>query len=90
MRETSQAPADTAQHQQHDHGGHGHDHGAAELDHSQGVPSTAAIAGHPLHAMLIPFPIAFLLGALAADLAAWGTGDAFWTRAALWLAGAGV
>jgi uncharacterized membrane protein len=40
--------------------------------------------------MLVPFPIAFLVGALASDLAFWGTSDPFWARASLWLAGAGL
>lgn len=40
--------------------------------------------------MLVPFPIAFLVGAFAADLAFWGTGDVFWTRVAVWLVGAGL
>jgi uncharacterized membrane protein len=30
--------------------------------------STAKIAGHPIHPMLIPFPVAFLVAALATDL----------------------
>ena len=64
--------------------------GTQSLDHTQGVPSTIAIAGHPLHPMLIPFPIAFLIAVFGADLAAWATGDPFWARAALWLSGAGV
>src|SRR6185437_12803441 len=50
-------------------------------DLSRGVRSTAAIRGHPIHPMLVPFPIAFLVGALATDLVFWGTGDAFWSRA---------
>jgi uncharacterized membrane protein len=54
------------------------------------APSTAAILGHPIHPMLVPFPLAFLVGVLLADLAYWGTADAFWARAALWLVGAGV
>jgi uncharacterized membrane protein len=52
--------------------------------------STANIGDHPLHPMLIPFPIAFLVGALASDLAFWGTGDAFWARASMWLIGAAI
>jgi uncharacterized membrane protein len=55
-----------------------------------GVPSTAAIAGHPIHPMLVVFPIAFLLGALATDLAGWLAGDPFWARASFWLLAAGV
>ena len=52
--------------------------------------STASIAGHPLHPMVIPFPIAFLVTTLVADLAYWKTGDLMWATAATWLVGAGV
>jgi uncharacterized membrane protein len=47
--------------------------------------STAQIAGHPIHPMLIPFPIAFLVGTLVADFAYLGTNDPFWSMAAFWL-----
>jgi uncharacterized membrane protein len=40
--------------------------------------------------MLVPFPIAFLVGALATDLTFSGTGDPFWARASEWLIGAGL
>lgn len=56
----------------------------------RGLPSTAAIFGHPIHPMLIPYPVAFLTTALATDLAAARTGDAFWSRASSLLLGAGV
>lgn len=59
-------------------------------DLSRGVRSTASIFGHPIHPMIVPFPIAFLVGTLATDLVFWGTGDAFWARASAWLVGAGV
>jgi uncharacterized membrane protein len=52
--------------------------------------STAKIAGHPIHPMLIPFPIAFFVGAFACDLAYWQTGNVLWTTGALWLLGAGL
>jgi uncharacterized membrane protein len=52
--------------------------------------ATARIAGHPLHPMLVPFPIAFFVGTLLADLAYLHNDDAFWFRAGLWLVGAGV
>src|SRR5581483_24971 len=52
--------------------------------------STAKIFGHPFHPMLVPFPIAFFAGTLAADLMYAGTLDAFWYRATLWLLGAGI
>jgi len=48
-----------------------------------------AVAGHPIHPMLVTFPIAFLLAMVPADLAWILTGDEFWPRLALWLAGAG-
>lgn len=54
-----------------------------------GVESTASIFGHPIHPMLIPFPIAFLVGALATDLAYWYTLSFFWARVSIWLTGAG-
>jgi uncharacterized membrane protein len=56
----------------------------------QGVESTAAIARHPIHPMLVPFPIGFLLAALGSDVGYWITQDAFWARASLWLVGAGL
>jgi uncharacterized membrane protein len=31
--------------------------------------STARFMGHPIHPMLVPFPIAFFIGALLTDLA---------------------
>lgn len=52
--------------------------------------STAKIAGHPIHPMLVPFPIAFLVAALVCDLAYWRSGNPGWAIAAMWLLGAGV
>jgi len=55
-----------------------------------GVPSTVAIAGHPLHPLSVIFPIAFLAGALGSDFGYWLTHDPFWARASVWLLGAGL
>lgn len=55
-----------------------------------GIPSAAQVSGHPIHPMLIPFPIAYLVGALLTDLAFLRTDDPFWARASLWLIGAGL
>jgi uncharacterized membrane protein len=52
--------------------------------------STAQIAGHPIHPMLIPFPVAFFVGAFVCDLAFWGTGIAMWATGGIWLLGAGL
>jgi uncharacterized membrane protein len=52
--------------------------------------STVKIGGHPVHPMLVPFVIAFYMGAFAADLAYEGTANPFWAEAALWMIGAGI
>jgi uncharacterized membrane protein len=52
--------------------------------------STASIAGHPIHPMLIPFPIAFFIATFACDLAFWATANPIWATAAIWLLGAGL
>jgi uncharacterized membrane protein len=52
--------------------------------------STAKVGGHPIHPMLIVFPIAFLVGTFLCDLAYWIDGDPGFAQAALWLLGLGV
>lgn len=52
--------------------------------------STASIAGHPIHPMLVPFPIAFFVSAFLTDIAYAATGDPIWATAGLWLLGAGL
>jgi uncharacterized membrane protein len=52
--------------------------------------STAKIAGHPIHPMLIPFPVAFFVATLLTDLTFWQTGNNFWAEAGFWLLGAGL
>lgn len=52
--------------------------------------STAQIAGHPIHPMLIPFPIAFFVGTFACDLVYWQTSNPAWATATPWLLGAGL
>ncbi len=57
---------------------------------SESISSKMAIGGHPLHPMLIHFPVAALIGLIGTDLAWILTGDYFWARASLWLVGVGV
>jgi len=52
--------------------------------------STASIAGHPIHPMLIPFPIAFFVATFVCDLVFWQTANAAWATAAIWMLGAGI
>jgi uncharacterized membrane protein len=54
------------------------------------IPSTVALGGHPLHPMLITFPIAFFIGAFASDGAYWWTRDEFWAHMSFWLLVGGV
>jgi uncharacterized membrane protein len=58
--------------------------------HKEGITSTVNIAGHPVHPMLVPFPITFLVSALLTDIAYWGSVEDFWARASFWLIGAGL
>ena len=49
--------------------------------------STMALVGHPLHVMMVHFPVAFVFATLGIDLLYWWTGDDFWVRVGLWSAG---
>src|SRR5579883_1145813 len=61
-----------------------------ESRRAEATPSVAAVNGHPIHPMLVPFPIAFLVSAVATDIIFMANGDAFWARLSLWLLGIGV
>ena len=63
----------------------------AKLDEARhlDVGSRIAIAGHPVHAMLVAFPIALVVGTLGADLFWWLTADPFFVRLGLWTSGWG-
>jgi uncharacterized membrane protein len=50
-----------------------------------GTGATAAIAGHPLHPILVTIPIAALVGACVADWLFFSTGNGFWALAAYWM-----
>jgi uncharacterized membrane protein len=52
--------------------------------------STASIGGHPLHPMVIPFPIVCFVGALVCDLITLQSANPFWSAASLYLIGAGL
>lgn len=54
------------------------------------APATAAIAGHPIHAALVPFPIACFTLALFTDIAYWQTGVLLWQTFSAWLLFAGL
>ena len=52
--------------------------------------STARIFGHPVHAMLVPFPVVCFIGALLTDIAYAQTADMMWTNFSAWLLAVGV
>lgn len=55
-----------------------------------GTHSVVAVSSHPMHPMLVTFPIALLICALGSDAAFVLIGDAFWARVSLWLLGVGT
>lgn len=52
--------------------------------------SKAAISKHPLHPMIVPFPIAFLVGTLATDITYRATLNPLWADFSKWLLTAGI
>ncbi|MBD8065653.1 DUF2231 domain-containing protein [Devosia sp. PTR5] len=50
------------------------------------IGSAIAVAGHPVHAMLVHFPIALVVSTLGTDLFYWWTGDTFWLEVGTWAA----
>src|SRR5690348_6173785 len=47
--------------------------------------STAQIAGHPIHPMLVPIPIACFIGALVTDITYAATAEIMWSDFSSWL-----
>jgi uncharacterized membrane protein len=54
------------------------------------IRSPASINGHPVHPMLVPFPIVLFIGALVTDVAYVVDGSQGWAEASKWLLGAGI
>jgi uncharacterized membrane protein len=52
--------------------------------------STAHIAGHPIHPILVTLPIGFFVAAFFADLGYWLSANAAWATGAMWLLGGGL
>jgi uncharacterized membrane protein len=52
--------------------------------------STARIAAHPIHPLLVPFPIVCFVGTLLTDLTYWWTADMMWADFSAWLLTVGV
>jgi len=54
------------------------------------VQGKATIAGHPIHPMLIPFPIAFFAGALISDIVSAYSANPVWPTMSVALIGFGI
>ena len=54
------------------------------------VRTTAQIAGHPIHPMLVPIPIACFVGALLTDIAYVASAEIMWADFSAWLLLVGV
>ena len=46
-----------------------------------------ALVGHPIHVIMVHFPIAFAIATLGVDVFYWFSGDAFWARVGIWSTG---
>lgn len=54
------------------------------------IHSLMSVSGHPIHPMLIHFPVAMLVAVMGTDIAWFLTRDPFWARVGLWLTGVGA
>jgi uncharacterized membrane protein len=53
----------------------------------QDIGSAIAVAGHPIHAMLVHVPIALVVCTLGVDGLYWLNGDLFWREVGIWASG---
>jgi uncharacterized membrane protein len=62
------------------------------MDHRDptSIEATAKLGGHPIHPMIVPFPITLLFVTFVCDLIFWWTGDGFWPTAAFWALGGAI
>jgi uncharacterized membrane protein len=54
------------------------------------MEARAKILGHPIHQMLIVFPLGLLATAVAFDVIRLATGNGYWSEIAYWMIAAGV
>jgi uncharacterized membrane protein len=55
-----------------------------------GLRSTASIGGHPIHAILVQFPIVCFVGAFITDIMYWRSASFIWETFSVWLLTAGL
>ena len=54
-------------------------------DKPEAIPSTVSVLQHPIHPMLVVYPICLLTLLPVTDLVYWHTRDAFWAVASFWM-----
>ena len=55
------------------------------MTYNEIAAATAKVARHPIHSILVPFPIACFVGAFLTDLAYWRTAEMMWADFSAWL-----
>ena len=60
------------------------------MSRETGLRSTASIGGHPIHAMLVQFPIVCFVGAFITDIIYWRSMSFIWETFSVWLLTAGL
>ncbi len=60
------------------------------MTYQDDLRSTARIAGHPIHPMLVPVPIVCFVGALITDITYFATANIIWADFSTWLITVGV
>ena len=60
------------------------------MTYNENLGSTAQIAKHPIHPMLVPFPIVCFVGTLITDIAYYATANMIWADFSAWLVTVGV
>ena len=60
------------------------------MTYQDDLRSTARIAGHPIHPMLVPVPIVCFVGALITDITYFATANIMWADFSTWLITVGV
>lgn len=55
------------------------------MTYNENLRTTAQIAKHPIHPMLVPFPIVCFVGTLITDVAYFATAEMMWADFSAWL-----
>ena len=60
------------------------------MTYNENLRTTAQIAKHPIHPMLVPFPIVCFVGTLITDVAYFATAEMMWADFSAWLLTVGL